>query len=68
VAALRTCKSDVAVGVPPERLAHLEATAPGWRTDGAHAVIHVRPLTRQAHTEPALPPGEAGSVVCRDHP
>jgi hypothetical protein len=43
VAALRTCKSDVAVGVPPERLAHLEATAPGWRTDGAHAVIHVRP-------------------------
>lgn len=43
VAALRTCKSDVAVGVPPGRLAHLEATAPGWRTDGTHAVIHVRP-------------------------
>ena len=68
VAALRTCKSDVAVGVPPERLAHLQATAPGWRTDGTHAVIHVRPLTRQAHTEPALPSGKAGSVVCRDHP
>jgi Damage-control phosphatase ARMT1-like domain len=43
VAALRMLKSDVAVGVPPERLAHLESTAPGWRTDGTHAVIHVRP-------------------------
>ncbi|WP_423463361.1 damage-control phosphatase ARMT1 family protein [Promicromonospora sp. MS192] len=43
LAALRTLKSDVAVGVDPERLAHLEATAPGWRTDGTHAVIHVRP-------------------------
>jgi hypothetical protein len=43
VAALRTCKSDVAVGVPSERLARLEATAPGWRTDGTHGVIQVRP-------------------------
>lgn len=43
VAALRTLKSDVAVGVPPARLARLEATAPGWRTDGTHAVIQVRP-------------------------
>jgi Damage-control phosphatase ARMT1-like domain len=43
VAALRTLKSDVAVGVLPERVAHLESTAPGWRTDGTHAVIHVRP-------------------------
>ncbi|MFC8797783.1 damage-control phosphatase ARMT1 family protein [Promicromonospora sp. NPDC057138] len=43
LAALRTLKSDVAVGVDPDRLAHLEATAPGWRTDGTHAVIHVRP-------------------------
>jgi hypothetical protein len=42
VAALRTLKSDVAVGVPPERVARLESTAPGWRTDGTHAVIHVR--------------------------
>lgn len=41
--ALRTLKSDVAVGVDVDRLAHLEATAPGWRTDGTHAVIHVRP-------------------------
>ncbi|MFI9487377.1 damage-control phosphatase ARMT1 family protein [Promicromonospora sp. NPDC052451] len=43
LAALRTLKSDVAVGVDPDRLAHLESTAPGWRTDGTHAVIHVRP-------------------------
>jgi uncharacterized protein with ATP-grasp and redox domains len=43
LAALRTLKSDVAVGVDPDRLAHLEANAPGWRTDGTHAVIHVRP-------------------------
>jgi hypothetical protein len=43
LAALRTLKSDVAVGVDPDRLTHLESTAPGWRTDGTHAVIHVRP-------------------------
>lgn len=41
LAALRTLKSDVAVGVDPDRLAHLDTTAPGWRTDGTHAVIHV---------------------------
>lgn len=57
VAALRTCKSDVAVGVPPERLAHLETTAPAWRTDGTHAVIHVRPLTRQRIQSPPSRPG-----------
>lgn len=43
LAALRTLKSDVAVGVDPDRLTHLETNAPGWRTDGTHAVIHVRP-------------------------
>lgn len=43
VAALRTCKSDVAVGVPAGRLAQLEATSPGWRTSGTHALIQVRP-------------------------
>ncbi|AKU15137.1 damage-control phosphatase ARMT1 family protein [Luteipulveratus mongoliensis] len=41
--ALRTLKSDVAVGVNSERLARLESSAPGWRTDGTHAVIHARP-------------------------
>ncbi|WP_454857220.1 hypothetical protein [Promicromonospora soli] len=43
LAALRTLKCDVAVGVDRDRLAHLESTAPGWRTDGTHAVVHVRP-------------------------
>ena len=42
VAALRTLKSDVAVGLTPDRLEHLNTTAPGWRTDGTHAVVHVR--------------------------
>lgn len=42
VAALRTLKSDVAVGVAPDRLERLNATAPDWRTDGTHAVVHVR--------------------------
>lgn len=42
LAALRTLKSDVAVGVDPDRLTRLETSAPGWRTDGTHAVIHVR--------------------------
>jgi uncharacterized protein with ATP-grasp and redox domains len=40
--ALRTLKSDVAVGVEPDRLARLESTVPGWRTDGTHDVIQVR--------------------------
>ncbi|WP_240643878.1 damage-control phosphatase ARMT1 family protein [Antribacter gilvus] len=42
VAALRTLKSDVAVGVTPDRLERLENATPGWRTNGTHAVIHVR--------------------------
>lgn len=43
VAALRTLKCDVAVGIPPETLAKLDASGEPWRTNGAHAVIHVRP-------------------------
>ncbi len=39
VAALRTCKSDVAVGIPRSRLATL--TEENWRTSGTHAVIQV---------------------------
>lgn len=67
VAALPVCKSDVAVGVAPERLAHLEATARGRRTDSTHAVIHVSPLTRQAIGSPPSRPGRrapsfAGSI------
>lgn len=40
--ALRTLKSEVAVGVTAERLATLECATPGWRTDGTHAVIQAR--------------------------
>jgi hypothetical protein len=39
VAALRTCKSDVAVGLDEATVAELDATAPGWRFAGKHAVI-----------------------------
>jgi hypothetical protein len=39
VAALRTCKSDVAVGLTESRVAELDATEPGWRFAGRHAVI-----------------------------
>lgn len=40
--ALRTLKSDLAVGISDDRLALLEAHSPGWRTDGTHAVIQAR--------------------------
>lgn len=39
VAALRTCKSDVAVGLTEAQVSDLDATAPGWRFAGKHAVI-----------------------------
>lgn len=42
VVALRTLKSEVAVGIAPVRLAHLDVTAPRWRIDGTHAVIQAR--------------------------
>ncbi|WP_329489003.1 damage-control phosphatase ARMT1 family protein [Kitasatospora sp. NBC_01246] len=41
VAALRTLKSDVVVGVEPAVLARLEATGAPWRTTGRHAVVQV---------------------------
>jgi Damage-control phosphatase ARMT1-like domain len=41
VAAIRTLKSDVVVGVPPETHARLEATGEPWRTNGAHALIQL---------------------------
>jgi hypothetical protein len=46
VAALRTCKSDVAVGLTEQAAAELDAASPGWRYAGKHAVIQftgVRP-------------------------
>jgi hypothetical protein len=39
VAALRTCKSDVAVGLTEQTVAELDATEPDWRFAGRHAVI-----------------------------
>lgn len=37
--ALRTLKSELAVGVSSARLEEMEAITPSWRTDGTHAVI-----------------------------
>lgn len=42
VAALRTLKSDVVVGLDPTTVARLDATGTPWRTSGRHAVIQVR--------------------------
>ncbi|HLS75442.1 MAG TPA: damage-control phosphatase ARMT1 family protein [Nocardia sp.] len=43
VLALRTAKSDVAVGLSAARVAELDAGEPRWRTSGEHAVIHAAP-------------------------
>ncbi|MFD7577289.1 damage-control phosphatase ARMT1 family protein [Kitasatospora sp. NPDC059817] len=43
VAALRTLKSDVIVGVDADTVARLDSTGTPWRTDGRHAVIQVHP-------------------------
>ncbi|HEY7595550.1 MAG TPA: damage-control phosphatase ARMT1 family protein [Actinophytocola sp.] len=42
VAALRTLKSDVVVGVEAGTLARLDATGEPWRTDGTHALVQLR--------------------------
>lgn len=42
VAALRTLKSEVVVGLTSEQVAELDATGQRWRTNGAHALIQVR--------------------------
>ena len=41
VAALRTAKSDLAVGIDPARLTELENGSPDWRVSGTHAMIQV---------------------------
>jgi hypothetical protein len=41
--ALRTLKSDVAVGLAESVVTALDASGEAWRTTGAHAVIHARP-------------------------
>ncbi|MYQ42046.1 Protein of unknown function DUF89 [Streptomyces sp. LamerLS-316] len=42
VAALRTLKSDVVVGLDQETLDRLEGSGRAWRTSGTHALIQVR--------------------------
>ena len=42
VAALRTLKSDVAVGLSADVVAKLDAAGTAWRTSGEHALIQVR--------------------------
>jgi Damage-control phosphatase ARMT1-like domain len=42
VAALRTLKSDVVVGVDDATVAALDESSPGWRTDGSYALVQVR--------------------------
>lgn len=43
VAALRTLKSDVAVGLTADTVAKLDATGEPWRTTGDYALIQLRP-------------------------
>jgi hypothetical protein len=43
VAALRTLKSDVVVGLDAGVVSSLEAEDPAWRTSGTHAVLQTRP-------------------------
>jgi hypothetical protein len=42
VAALRTMKCDVAVGIPADVVTRLDASGEQWRSNGTHAVIQVR--------------------------
>ena len=44
VAALRTLKSDVVVGLAEPRVAELDAADPGWRTSGRYALVQLRIL------------------------
>ncbi|MFE4211568.1 damage-control phosphatase ARMT1 family protein [Streptomyces sp. NPDC056844] len=43
VAALRTLKSDVVVGLDQETLDRLDGAGRPWRTSGTHALVQVRP-------------------------
>ncbi|UKW30017.1 protein-glutamate O-methyltransferase family protein [Streptomyces sp. TYQ1024] len=40
--ALRTLKSEVAVGLPRETADRLDTARPGWRTDGSQALVQTR--------------------------
>jgi Damage-control phosphatase ARMT1-like domain len=41
VVALRTLKSDVAVGLDPDAVSRLDAEAPDWRVSGRYGLIQV---------------------------
>jgi hypothetical protein len=43
VAALRTLKSDVVVGLDEQVLTTLDSAGEQWRTNGTHALIQMRP-------------------------
>ncbi|MEY9876912.1 hypothetical protein ABH931_006425 [Streptacidiphilus sp. MAP12-33] len=51
VAALRTLKSDVVVGLAPEVPDRLDASVPGWRTAGTHGLLQLAgaPWSRSRH-------------------
>ncbi|MER5556647.1 damage-control phosphatase ARMT1 family protein [Streptomyces sp. NPDC002793] len=55
VAALRTLKSDVAVGLDAPTLESLERSGRAWRTSGTHALIQVRARSGEAPTLSAEP-------------
>ncbi|MFD9287180.1 damage-control phosphatase ARMT1 family protein [Streptomyces sp. NPDC060030] len=52
VAALRTLKSDVVVGLDTRTLDGLERSGRAWRTSGTHALIQVRPRESALSTPP----------------
>ncbi|MCX4747029.1 damage-control phosphatase ARMT1 family protein [Kitasatospora sp. NBC_01287] len=59
VAALRTLKSEVVVGLDAATVNRLDATGEGWRTSGTYAVLQVAGVTGTAGTVRAA--GAAGA-------
>ncbi|WP_412544017.1 damage-control phosphatase ARMT1 family protein [Longispora sp. K20-0274] len=53
VAALRTLKCEVVVGLTPETLAALDASGEDWRVTGAHGLLQVAGLDRRPGSAPA---------------
>lgn len=65
VAALRTLKSDVVVGLPAPLVADLDRTGEPWRTTGHHAVLQVHPADghrRRLGGPGQAPGGDAGPI------
>ena len=63
LAALRTLKSDVIVGLTATAVADLNAASPGWRTDGSHALIQVLAARLRVARLRPRPPALRGPVV-----